>query len=568
MNNERSKNKISWMFKTLFFLVLGGTVLITFISVVVYWYFSKDLPKIISLPDYRPALTTQIVLLDGEKETVIGELFNEVRRYLVPYEKIPEKVTRAFIAAEDDQFFVHQGINLASMLRAAVANFKAGRMAQGGSTITQQVVKSLLLTSEKSFDRKIKEIILAARLESNLKKEDILYLYLNQIYLGHGAYGVQAASLVYFNKDVSQLDLAETALLAGLPQAPGKYSPIINSKRAKERQNYVLRRMFENKFISQAEMLEASAKPLKIYLNTNVNLKYAPYWIEHLRRYVIEKYGEKTTYEGGLKIFIQNRIENLISAKNALQDGLRELDKRVGYRGPRRHYKNLSEIENALAEMRVKFAEKKLNFKMLMPDGRFDFIEAMKSQGYKSDLDLLEKDEIYEAIVTSIDDTKKTVGVMIGATKGELPITGLNWIKKPVAVKQPSQILSKGDLILVRIQNKAEHRVIVSLEQTPQVQGAIFSLEAKTGFVLAMVGGYDFEESEFNRVVQAFRQPGSAFKPIIYSAALEKGFTPASIIVDSPIVYDNAESGKWKPDNFVFNLFRSQHLLNLQNVLV
>ncbi len=541
MTPKNTKNKINWFFKTLFFLTLLSTIFITFLGGGVYWYFSKDLPEIITTADYHPLGVTQIVLVGGEKEVIIGELFKE-KRYLIPFNKIPEKVIKAFISAEDDQFFQHQGINLASILRAAIANFKAGHVVQGGSTITQQVVKSLLLTSEKKFDRKIKEMILAARLEGNLTKEQILYLYLNQIYLGHGAYGIQAASRVYYNKDISELGLGEMALLAGLLQAPGKYSPILNPKRAKERQNYVLRRMYENKFISQAEMLEASALPLRVFIDQDVNFKIAPHWVEYLRRYLLEKYGEKTTYEEGLRVLIPSRVETCLSSQKALREGLRALDKRVGWRGPLKTYKALPEIEKALREQRVQMIEKKLGFRVLLPDGHMDSVEALKIQGLKSDRELLEKDEIYQAVVTSTEDSGNKIGVMMGAIKAELSPDWKSWAKKA--------ILKRGDLLWVRVQTISEHKILVSLEQEPQAQGALFSLEAKTGYVVAMEGGYDFEQSEFNRATQALRQPGSAFKPVIYSAALEKGFTPTTVIVDSPIVYNNEEAGKWKPDNF------------------
>jgi len=548
-----------WVFRTLFILAISGTFLVMGAVAGVTWYFSRDLPKIITVADYRPLGVTRIYGNYGREDALMGEFYKE-RRYVIPYEKMPEVVIRAFTSAEDDQFFAHSGINVASMLRAAIANFKAGHVAQGGSTITQQVVKSLLLTSERTFIRKIKEVIVASRLEKNLTKQQILYLYLNQIYLGHGAYGVQAAAQTYFRKDVSALSVGEAALLAGLPQAPGKYSPLLNPKRAKERQLYVLRRMFENKYISQGQMTEAAAQPIKIYRDEDVNKKYAAYLVEHLRRYLAEKYGEKALYEEALTIHIPASPELAIAASKSVKEGLELVDKRMGYRGPIQQLKSPEQIEEKLREIRLSVIDNRVKFKVLLPDGRMDPLEAMNIAGIKSDRELLTLNSVYQAVVTAVNDKKKYSSVMIGAVPAELPLEKMLWAKpvkdekNPTAARGeptlPSRVLAKGDLILVRVVEIGEKNIIVALDQEPQVQGALFSMEAQTGYVLAMEGGYDFGQSEFNRAIQAIRQPGSSFKPIIYSAALERGFTPASIIVDSPIVYEDSESGKWKPTNF------------------
>jgi len=556
------KKTTAWIFKTFFIVAVSGTLVGTLAAAGVAWYFSKNLPKIFSVADYRPLGVTKIVaqgpVIEKKEEqkapaqeAVIGEFYKE-RRYLVPYEKIPEIVIRAFISAEDDQFFAHSGINLASILRASIANFRAGHVVQGGSTITQQVAKSLVLTSERSFVRKIKEVIVASRIEKNLTKQQILYLYLNQIYLGHGAYGVQAASKTYFKKDVADLTIAEAALLAGLPQAPSKYSPILNPKKAKDRQLYVLRRMYENKFITQGEMAESAALPIKIFRDEDINKKYSAHWVEHLRRYLVEKYGEKAVYENALTVVVPASLDLMRTASKSLREGLEAVDKRMGYRGPVEHLASGESVERKLREVRAELIDREVGFELLSADGKMDPEGAMKVAGIESEAGLLKPGRAYKAVVTSFNDKKKSAGVMIGAVLAELPAEKMTWaltgFRGEAAL--PSKVLQKGDVVLVRVEDPIKKPILVSLDQQPELQGALFSIDVNTGFVLAMEGGYDFERSEFNRAIQALRQPGSAFKPIIYSAALERGFTPASVIVDSPIIYEDSDSGKWKPANF------------------
>ncbi|CAM6054220.1 unnamed protein product [Sphagnum tenellum] len=538
-----------------------------------------------NVADYHPLGVTRVFATGANHEKIeIGEFFKE-RRYLVPYEKIPEIVIHAFISAEDDRFFEHSGINIFSMLRASIANFKAGRVVQGGSTITQQVAKSLLLTPERSYDRKIKEIILASRIERNLTKQQILYLYLNQIYLGHGAHGVQAAARMYFSKDIMNLSIAEAALIAGMPQAPGKYSPLLSPKKAKERQLYVLRRMFENDFITHAQMDEAAASSLRIYQEEDINSKYAPYYVENIRRYLVEKYGEKAVFEEGLTVTVPLKPEIAEVAKLSVFDGLLAVDKRIGFRGPLRHLEEevkdvpgaagtpeKSEVEKFLTASRAKIIENKLRFQLFLPDGRLDIVEALKNAGINSDAQLLEPGKLYEAVVTGFDNLKKTARVMIGGAIGEISLDRMRWAKpvrddkNPQAYRPeprlPSSILHKGDVVWVSPVASSPslpreplllgpNEVAVSLEQKPLIQGALISMDVNSGEILSMVGGFDFEESEFNRATQAARQPGSAFKPIIYSSALEKGFTPASVIVDSPLVFKSSDgSSSWKPNNY------------------
>lgn len=562
--------KLGLVILSLFLFVLAGALVLAVGLSTAYYKYTKDLPKIVTTADYHPAGVTRVFgtsfsPFDASPPSptkpgpplppLMAEFYKE-RRYIIPYDQIPKIVIQAFISAEDDKFFEHSGVNLLSMVRAGIANFRAGHVVQGGSTITQQVAKSLVLTSERSFDRKIKEVLVAASMEKNLTKQQILYLYLNQIYLGHGAYGVQGACLTYFNKDLSKITLAEAALLAGLTQAPGKYSPILNPTKAKERQKYVLRRMFENKSITQAELASAAAEPLRVYSRNEDPYKNdVSYFIETVRKYLIDKYGEKAIYEDGLNVYVPVSPELLRAARKSLRDGLEKVDQRIGYRGPIQHLATTAEMESFLQKAHLELIEKTIPFQILMSDGKLSAAEAMRSAGIRSDAQLLEVGECEQAVVTRIDDMKKTANVMIGGVLAELTFDKMTWAK-PRATK-PSDIVSKGDVILVKIEKALQTGSVlgvpeftVSLSQIPELQGAVFSMDANTGFVLSLQGGYDFEQSEFNRATQAQRQPGSAFKPIIYSAAIEHGYTPASIIVDSPVVYEDSQLGKWKPANF------------------
>jgi penicillin-binding protein 1A len=551
--------RLGWLFKVAFVMSLAGTMLATVGGIFVFWFFSRDLPKIITVEDYRPLTVTRILGAGGREDVELGEFYKE-RRYVVPYEKIPDIVIKAFISAEDDQFFEHQGVNLISMLRAQIANMRAGSIVQGGSTITQQVAKSLLLTSEKSYIRKIREVILASRIERNLSKQQILYLYLNQINLGHGAYGVQAAAKTYFRKDVSDLSLPEAAILAGMPQAPSKYGPHLNPKKAKDRQLYVLRRMAENGFISQSQMAEAAAKPIRVFQAEEEKQRPGAYLVEHIRRYLLEKYGQDALYEQGLTVAVPTTRELLVTAKKSLRDGLRAVDKRMGYRGAIKRITKSADVAEFIEQQRIELISRRLGYQMFMPDGRLDWLESITDAGFPSETALLEPDELYPAYVAEVDDTNKVVKVKIGKIDAEMPVEHMKWArtvrddKNPNLVRAeprlPSQVVDKGDVVHVRLVKSIGGKTVVALDQVPEVQGSLFSVEAQTGYVLAMEGGYDFSASEFNRASQAQRQQGSCFKPILYSAALEKGFTPASIIVDSPIVYSDETFGKWKPTNF------------------
>ena len=394
-------------------------ILITFVTVfgvVSYFYFTHDLPSVETLRNYKPSTVTKIFSEDGE---IIGEFFYE-KRETVSLDRIPNNLIQAFVAGEDSRFFQHKGLDYIAILRALFRNIFSGEIVQGGSTITQQVVKSLLLSPEKSFARKIREAILAYKIEKNLTKEEILFLYLNQIYLGHGAYGVAAAAESYFGKTIEELNLAESAVLAGLPRAPSKNSPYLHPEQAKKRQIYILNRMAEEGFIAPAEAIKATKTPYVIRAKEKPFIEKAPHFVEYVRRYVEEKYGKDALYKNGLQIFCTADLYFQKTAQEAVEVGLKEIEKREKY---------------------------------------------------------------------------------------------------------PSADMSLAP------------------------EGALICFDLETGYVKAMVGGRDYRKSQFNRVIQARRQTGSAFKPIVYASALDRGFTPASIIVDSPIVFEWGDK-KWKPKNF------------------
>jgi penicillin-binding protein 1A len=492
-----------------------------------FYRVTRNLPQITSLQDYEPSIVTNVYAADNRP---IAEFYVE-RRIVVPLEQIPRKLIEAFVSAEDSRFFEHEGIDYLGILRASWKNIKAGGIVQGGSTITQQVTKSLLLSPERSFTRKLKEAILAYRIEKHLSKQEILFLYLNQIYLGHGAYGVQAAAQNYFGKNVEELNLAECATLAGLPQAPSRYSPFSHPERAKERQVYVLNRMVADGYITTNEAAEALAYQLDVKERQDWDIGSVPYFSEHIRRYLEEKYGEEVLYRQGLRVYTTVDVAFQKAAQKALEKGLYELDKRQGYRGP---------------------------LKQLVPEEIESFFKDLQESGEKRQL---EKGAVAKGVVIAVSREEKTVSVRLNGALGILPLANMEWARKPdpeaaygaVKVSDPTKVLKVGDVILVRLlaEDSKAKGWILALEQEPEVQGALLCMENSTGYVKAMVGGLDFNKSQFNRAIQSRRQPGSAFKPLTYAAALDKGYTPATIIIDSPIIYTDEEMDfKWKPKNY------------------
>jgi len=516
-------------------LILCGGVA----SLVVYYSISKDLPKISSLSDYHPSVITTVYADDGRN---IAEFFKE-RRIVLPLSQMPPMLIDAFVAAEDSRFYKHRGIDFISIIRAFFKNLEAGTIVQGGSTITQQVTKSFLLTPERSYKRKFREAILAYRIDRAFSKKDVLYLYLNQIYLGHGAYGVQAASENYFAKSIKELNLAECAMLAGLPQAPSKYSPFRNPERAKQRQIYVLNRMVEEGYITNIQATEAINTQLDIKPRRNLYIEKVPVYTEHVRRHLEKKYGSDVLYTQGLKVYTAVNIDMQKIAREEIQKGLADLDKREGFRGPLQRIK-AEEVES--------------------------FSQTLQAEFEKSPL---VEGSVFKGVVIAVDDRKKTVTVRLGNSQGVIAVEDMEWARKPnpmvayhqAKIKNPSEALAVGDVILVKVKGKREGQDLwaLALEQVPVAQAALMCIEAETGLVKAMIGGRDFKETQFNRAIQSRRQPGSAFKPLIYAAALDKEFedpekfyTPATVIVDSAIVFkDEGRDFTWKPRNYKETFF-------------
>ena len=531
IRKERDSKRPGGLGRRLFFWFAALAVLATIAGagalVGVYFYLSRDLPKISKLADYRPPVVTTVYAEDGRK---IAEFYKE-RRIVVPLSQVPQQLVQAFVAAEDARFYSHKGIDFPSIVRAFFKNLEAGTIVQGGSTITQQVTKSFLLTPERSYERKMKEAILAYRIDKAFSKEEILYLYLNQIYLGHGAYGVAAAAENYFEKPVSDLTLAEAAMLAGLPQAPSRYSPFRYPEKAKERQEYVLQRMATEGYIGKDQAEAAARAELDIHPRKNWYLNEVPFYTEHIRREIEERYGAEALYTGGLQIHAAVDVDMQKTAREQIEQGLRDLDKRQGYRGPLMRI-HPEQIEGFVADLQMETEQ------------------APPAPG-----------QILRGVVAAVDDAAGTVQVRTGAGPGVVLVEDMKWARRPdpevpyyaAGIQRPSQALRVGDVIEVRLveRDADADRWRLSLEQEPITQAALLCIEAETGEVKAMVGGRDFKESQFNRAFQSRRQPGSAFKPIIYAAAIDKGYTPATVIVDSPIVFEDTDRDfTWKPKNY------------------
>lgn len=551
----------------------------------------SGLPQLITVKDYQPLLVTEVY---DRKDKKIGEFFRE-RRTLVPYEKIPKNLINAFLAAEDDQFFQHGGINYQAILRATLANLRAGRTVQGGSTITQQVAKTLLLRDrEKTFLRKIREAMLAQQMEENLKKEDILYLYLNQIYFGQSAYGIEIAAQTYYRKPVEKLTLAEMAILAGLPQAPSRYSPVSNPLRAKERQTYVLHRMAEVGFVSKEEAEAAIKQPVKVYVRENYE-QFAPSVLETVRQQLVAQLGEEQVLDKGLRVYTSIELDKQLSAQESVVNGLKELDKRQGFRGPLRQLESKEDVEKFLLESRKKLIADSTPERIIMPDGKFAEITPSK-EAKKASTNLpsyLKVGQAVEGLVEKVDDANGLVYVIVGDARGLIDFDDMIWARKPNTekrwdidtIKKPSEAVKAGDVILVKIRGEAfassrlsnpsknskkpivpgslpdfNKYLAMDLDQEPLVEGSLISFDEQTSDVLAMVGGYSYARNEFNRALQAARQTGSSFKTLVYASALDKGYTPATPIMDSPIVFEENDPNKddsegqedskvWKPAN-------------------
>ncbi len=504
-----------------------------------FYHYGRDLPDYRQLADYEPPTVTRLHAGDGR---LLVEYATEKRVY-VPVKAIPRRVINAFLAAEDKNFYSHPGIDFLSVARAIVTNvgnLAGGRRPVGASTITQQVAKNFLLTNEVSISRKVKEAILAFRIEQAFDKDRILDLYLNEIYLGFGSYGVAAAALNYFNKSLDELTVAEAAYLAALPKAPNNYHPIRKLQAAVARRDWVIGRMLEDGRIDSTEAEVAWAEPLQVHRVDPTEIVRADHFVEEVRRELAGIYGETNLYEGGLSVrtTLDPRLQRI--ADRVLRAGLIAYDRRHGWRGP------VATLGEELFSVESE--------------------ETGESGGWREALAAIEPpkgaDPWRLAVVTGLDETQAEIGLDDGAT-GYIPMAELTWARpwlkrqrvgaKP---KRPDAVLSVGEVVLVEPvaadgEGKAYEAGAHGLRQIPGIDGGLVAMDPHTGRVLAMSGGFSYDRSQFNRATQARRQPGSAFKPFVYLAALDSGFTPATIVLDAPFVIDQgAGQGKWKPANY------------------
>lgn len=501
-----------WWFLTLaalFGLGVAGALLLAFAVVITY----PKLPSLEALTDYRPKIPLRVYTLDG---SLIGE-FGEERRAVVSIREVPEILKLAILAAEDERFYQHGGVDYLGVLRAAYSNFTAGGARQGASTITMQVARNFFLSKEKTFTRKFHEALLAFKIEHSLSKDQILELYINQIYLGQRAYGFASAAQIYFGKSMQELTLAEAAMLAGLPKAPSRYNPVANPQRAKQRQLYVLRRMRELGHITEAQYEAAAKQPVEPRRQARDSELSGDYVAEMVRQLMLDRYGEEA-YTRGFRVYTTLLKAHQEAAIQALRKGVLEYDRRHGYRGPE-GYIDLGQAGGDLEEV---------------------LEEALQ--------EVPEVGDLVPAVVLDTAGGKLKVYVKGGKT---LTLAGdaIRFAQRNLSDKlPPNQRLRRG--ALVRVRNDGGERWQIA--QVPAVEAALVAIDPSDGAIRALVGGFDFGRSKFNHVVQAWRQPGSGIKPFVYSAALEKGFTPASIINDAPLYFDAAQTGSepWEPRNY------------------
>lgn len=538
---------LGWLFSIGFTLSIVGLV----IGAIMFTYYDKDLPDYSQLEKYDPATLTRLYAANGK---LLAEYSTE-KRIFVPLSAIPKSVIHAFLSAEDKNFYSHTGIDFTGLGRAVfnnIKNYGQGKSLVGGSTITQQVVKNFLLTSEKSIERKIKEAILAMRISRVYSKDKILELYLNEIYLGMGSYGVAAAAQNYFNKSLDELTVEEVALLATEPKAPADYNPKKNYDAAKRRRDWVIDRMNEDGYITAAEAKIAQDTPINLRSRDATDTAHADFFAEEVRRTLSDMYGADVLYGGGLVVKTTVNPELQKEADNALQKALIEYDRRRGYRGPITHIASLKDWKNNLA--------------VLLKEHAYQLLDGQKL-----------------AVVSSLDDNKAQVYFDDDKT-GIIPFSLMKWTRRVIAdgkigpeVKNPSDVLKVGDVIILSLLTPEEEKIIEpkknssskkkadnkknsdlneqkkiwSLGQVPEVNGAMVVLDPHTGRVLAMSGGYTYGGTEFNRATQAKRQPGSSFKPFVYMAGLESGFTPSDVFLDAPVeMSQGAGMSAWKPSNY------------------
>jgi penicillin-binding protein 1A len=469
------------------------------------------LPSLEALTDYRPKIPLRVYSAEG---ILLGE-FGEERRALVQISEVPDIMKEAILAAEDDRFYQHGGVDYMGVLRAAISNFTSGGAKQGASTITMQVARNFFLSKEKTLKRKFNEVLLAFKIEHNLSKDEILQLYFNQIYLGQRAYGFAAAAQVYFGKPLDQLSIAETAMLAGLPKAPSAYNPVVNPKRAKLRQLYVLRRMHELRFIDDAQLQFAQQEPIVAkHGNQEFGIK-SDYVAEMVRQAVYERY-QDDAYTQGFKVYTTIRQQDQLAAYQAVRKGVLEYDRRHGYRGP----EGFVDLNNGNDEEQLE--------------------EALQ--------DVSDSDDLIPAVVLAASP-KLVRAYCKGGEIAEVSGEGLRFAQRSLGNKVAlNQRINPGSVVRLQKDEKGGWQI----SQLPQVEAAFVSGDPRSGAIYALVGGFDFNRSQFNHITQAWRQPGSSFKPFIYSAALEKGFTPATQINDAPLMFDAEQTGSepWQPKNF------------------
>ena len=508
----------------LFLLLISSTAFGLFL-----YELSKTLPRNLEDELHKRNDILPTILYDREGNQV-DELFIQ-RRIVVPYEQFPPHLIQALVASEDSRFFSHLGIDPLRIPRAFIENIKAGKIVQGASTLTQQTARLFLLSREKQIIRKLREMLLAFRMEIQFSKQEILSLYLNKVYLGN-AEGVEAASQGYFGKHVSELNLAESALLVGILPAPSRYAPHINPEFALIRRNLVLRRMQVEGFISEQEFQKTISSPISLIRMHDSTTEATSYYVEHVRRYLIKKYGSKVLYQGGLKVYLAMDLNYQTYAHEALRKGILDLTKRQGFRGNTNEENQQKSLDNSTTETSLK-------------------------------IDSLFLENIVKGTVKEI--TSKNVIVALGESEGILEWDNIKTWKngnkledeKPTPISKPSEIFAIGDEVNVRLSDfdTNNNSFRLKLYQEPLVNGALLSMNPKTGEILAMSGGYRFDESEFNRANQALRQPGSSFKPIVYSAAIDAGFTLSSSLIDSPRAYRTGaktagDAEVWTPKNY------------------
>jgi penicillin-binding protein 1A len=510
-----------------------GCILLLGVSAVAAVYLSvvsKDLPDYEVLANYAPPVTTRVHAGNG---ALMAEYAKE-RRLFIPIQAIPDRVKAAFLSAEDKNFYNHPGIDVGGLMRAIAVNLQnvgSGRKFVGASTITQQVAKNFLLSSDQTFDRKLKEGILSFRIEQTYSKDKILELYLNEIFFGLNSYGIASAALTYFDKPVTDLTIAESAYLASLPKGPNNYSPFRHPDAAMTRRNWVIDRMVENGYVSQADGEDAKKQPLGVVnKRTGGSVFASEFFTEEVRRQLIDKYGDKMLYEGGLSVRTSLNPELQIEARKALQDGLVTYDERHGFHGPLKQIATSQDWGPELA---------KLPTLSDVPEWQLAVVLAVSDEGV--DIGLR-------------PDTDASGKVSPDRKRGSIAAADMRWAYRSSepdrkTAKSPSGVLSPGDVVYVE-QTGGDNSTAYRLRQPPKVQGGLVAMDPHTGRVLAMVGGFSYAQSQFNRATQAMRQPGSSFKPFVYAAAMDNGYTPASVTLDDPIEITLSNGQVWKPENY------------------